>query len=140
MLPSSALLISPLPSVTLTLRCPTSHTYRVQPHVQVNVAEIDVTTARNIGTRFDVKGFPTILFLRAGKVYKYKGRRVADDLVAFAQGGYADSSIEPTVVPEPMGMMGPFFKVRTIEPQNHHHPQHPFAICVEFMSYCPKCH
>jgi hypothetical protein len=88
-------------------------------HAQVNVAEIDVTAARNIGTRFDVKGFPTLLLLRAGKVYKYKGRRVADDLVTFAQGGFSDS--EPTDVPEPMGLLGPLFKVRSIEPHLYYH-------------------
>jgi thioredoxin-like negative regulator of GroEL len=33
-----------------------------------NVAKVDVTENRELGTRFDIKGFPTIKFFNGGKV------------------------------------------------------------------------
>lgn len=62
-----------------------------------NVAKVDVTQSRDIGSRFDIKGFPTLLYLSKGNVYKYKGKRGITELVAFAKGGYkdADSSAVP---------------------------------------------
>jgi hypothetical protein len=52
-----------------------------------------------LGTRFEIKGFPTIKFLSKGNVYSFKGRRSAADLVKFATGGYADQPEE--IIPPP---------------------------------------
>jgi thioredoxin-like negative regulator of GroEL len=51
---------------------------------RVNVAKVDVTANRDLGTQFEIKGFPTIKFLSKGNVYDFRGRRSAADLVAFA--------------------------------------------------------
>eukprot|EP00428_Durinskia_dybowskii_P065044 CAMPEP_0170364592 /NCGR_PEP_ID=MMETSP0117_2-20130122/5457_1 /TAXON_ID=400756 /ORGANISM="Durinskia baltica, Strain CSIRO CS-38" /LENGTH=176 /DNA_ID=CAMNT_0010619105 /DNA_START=210 /DNA_END=740 /DNA_ORIENTATION=+ len=71
---------------------------------EINVAKVDVPANRELGTRFEVKGFPSIKFLSQGKVYDYVGRRTAEDLVEFARGGY---QIQPPqeVLPA-MGMFG----------------------------------
>merc|ERR1712146_21172 len=53
---------------------------------EVNVAKVDASKERAIGSRFEIRGFPTILFLSHGKVYKYKGKRTKDALVEFATG------------------------------------------------------
>lgn len=51
---------------------------------KVNVAKIDVTANRDLGTRFDIKGFPTIKMISKGQVYDYRGRRTVDDISNFA--------------------------------------------------------
>jgi len=51
---------------------------------KVNVAKVDVTGSRDIGSQFEIKGFPTVKFLSKGKVYDFKGRRTVGDLVNFA--------------------------------------------------------
>ncbi len=61
---------------------------------EVNVAEVDVTKDRSLGSRFDVTGFPTLLFMSKGKIYKYKGPRTADALSTFVRSGYLDSKTE----------------------------------------------
>ena len=38
----------------------------------VNVAEVDVTANRALGSRFEVKGFPTLLYFTKGTMYKYQ--------------------------------------------------------------------
>ena len=71
---------------------------------EVNVARVDVPANRELGTRFDIKGFPSIKFLSKGKVYDYAGRRTAEDLVEFAKGGYQIQ--QPQEVMPAMGMFG----------------------------------
>lgn len=70
----------------------------------VNVAKVDVTANRDLGTRFEIKGFPTIKLLKDGKQYTYKGRRTADAIAEFATGGY--STVEAEVVRAPVGFFG----------------------------------
>jgi thioredoxin domain-containing protein 5 len=71
---------------------------------EVNVAKVDVTANRELGTRFEIKGFPTIKLLSKGKVYTFKGRRAEKDLIEFARGGYQIHEAE--VVNPPLGMFG----------------------------------
>lgn len=73
-------------------------------HGEVNVARVDVPANRELGTRFDVKGFPTIKFLSKGKVYDYSGRRTAEDMVEFAKGGYQIQ--QPKEIMPALGMFG----------------------------------
>jgi hypothetical protein len=74
---------------------------------QVNVAAVDVPANRDLGTRFEIKGFPTILLLSKGKVYTFKGRRSLDDIVEFATSGYQIQS--PEEVPPQLGFFGEIF-------------------------------
>ena len=72
----------------------------------VNVAKVDCHNNRELGTRFDIKGFPTIKMLSKGKIYSYKGKRDVESIVEFARGGfrYEDSS----EVPGDLGFFGEF--------------------------------
>ena len=70
----------------------------------MNVAKVDVTQNRELGTRFEIKGFPTIKLISKGKVYTYKGRRTVEDLAEFARGGYQVMSAEE--VQPPLGIFG----------------------------------
>lgn len=71
---------------------------------EVNVAKVDVTANRELGTRFEIKGFPTIKLLSKGKQYTFKGRRTVDAFVEFARGGYQIQSAEE--VQPPLGFFG----------------------------------
>ncbi|KPA86784.1 putative mitochondrial protein disulfide isomerase [Leptomonas pyrrhocoris] len=49
------------------------------------IGKVDSTQEQELGKRFDVKGFPTILYFPAGSTtpVKYEGLRTADDFVKF---------------------------------------------------------
>ena len=61
-----------------------------------SVAAVDATKHRALGTRFGVKGFPTLILFADGHMYKYKGARSVDDLAGFVKGGYKQAPAEPT--------------------------------------------
>jgi thioredoxin domain-containing protein 5 len=60
---------------------------------EINVAEVDVSAHRALGSRFDIKGFPTLIYLNGGKLYKYEGRRVKDAMISFARETYKDQAV-----------------------------------------------
>lgn len=72
----------------------------------VSVARVDVMDNRDIGTRFGIKGFPTIALFSHGHIYKFQGRRSVEEIVEFARGGY--QLHEPEVVPKELGLFGEF--------------------------------
>jgi Thioredoxin len=72
------------------------------------VAKVDVMQSRDLGTRFDIKGFPTLKFFSKGKIYTYKGDRSVESLVAYAKGGFESS--QPEDVPKEMGYFGDIVK------------------------------
>lgn len=47
------------------------------------LAKIDATAAKNSATRFDIKGFPTLIFFKSGNKVEYNGGRSADDIVTW---------------------------------------------------------
>ncbi|KAG3113046.1 hypothetical protein PI124_g7947 [Phytophthora idaei] len=55
---------------------------------QVNVAKVDVTANAELGKRFGIRGFPTLLHFSHGKSYKFAGKRTLEDLADFARGGF----------------------------------------------------
>ncbi|KAG2526558.1 hypothetical protein BBO99_00002956 [Phytophthora kernoviae] len=63
---------------------------------EVNVAKVDVTDNAELGKRFGIRGFPTVLHFSHGKSYKFAGKRTLEDLSVFARGGF--KSVEATVV------------------------------------------
>merc|ERR1712232_609208 len=50
----------------------------------VNVAKVDVTQSRGLGKQFGVKGFPTLLLFRKGKMMKYTGARTKEAMSEWA--------------------------------------------------------
>lgn len=62
---------------------------------QINVAHLDATTNAQTAKRFSVRGFPTLVFMKDGKMYEYKGSRAVDDLYAFATGGWKSVAGKP---------------------------------------------
>lgn len=71
---------------------------------QINVGSVDVPANREIGTRFEIKGFPTIKLIKNGKVYTFKGRRTVSDIVEFAKSSFQIQ--EPEEVPPQTGFFG----------------------------------
>lgn len=63
-----------------------------------------MTGSRDLGTRFEIKGFPTLKMLSKGKVYDYKGRRSPDAIIEFARGGFQTQ--QAVEVSAPLGMFG----------------------------------
>eukprot|EP00644_Phytophthora_capsici_P006718 jgi/Phyca11/541896/estExt2_Genewise1Plus.C_PHYCAscaffold_80085 len=55
---------------------------------EVNVAKVDVTANAELGKRFGIRGFPTVLHFSHGKSYKFAGQRTLEGLSAFARGGF----------------------------------------------------
>ncbi|KAF0687288.1 Aste57867_20954 [Aphanomyces stellatus] len=54
----------------------------------VNVAKVDVPANTALGQRFNIKGFPTILFFHKGAMYEYESTRTKGDLIEYARKGY----------------------------------------------------
>jgi len=51
----------------------------------VRVARVDCTRFSKVGAEFNIRGYPTIMFLKGDDVYTYEGDRTRDDIVAFAR-------------------------------------------------------
>lgn len=92
---------------------PTYEEVATQLKGEVNVAKVDASKERAIGSRFEIRGFPTILFLSHGQVYKYKGKRTKEALVEFASGGYKEKADEAEPIPAPKSAFQEFVSVFT---------------------------
>jgi len=77
----------------------------------INIAKIDLTENKEIQKRFDIKGYPTLLFFADRKMYKYKQKRDLETMIEFATGGYKDSDTEP-IPGAPSGFDAIMFEVR----------------------------
>ncbi|KAK2195511.1 bifunctional Thioredoxin-like superfamily/Protein disulfide-isomerase A6-like/Thioredoxin domain [Babesia duncani] len=72
---------------------------------KVNVASIDATKNPNVAKRFNIKGYPTLVFLDKGKMYIYEGGdRSADRLIAFATSTHVKVPAMP--IPAPLTYFG----------------------------------
>lgn len=49
----------------------------------IKLAKVDATEAKDLATKFDIKGFPTIKFFRGGNPSEYSGGRTEADIVAW---------------------------------------------------------
>uniref|UniRef100_M4BCW7 Thioredoxin domain-containing protein n=1 Tax=Hyaloperonospora arabidopsidis (strain Emoy2) TaxID=559515 RepID=M4BCW7_HYAAE len=70
---------------------------------EVNVAKVDVTEHPELGQRFGIRGFPTILHFSHGKSYKFGSQRTLDELLLFARGGF--EQVDGQVVAAAPGLM-----------------------------------
>jgi thioredoxin domain-containing protein 5 len=70
----------------------------------VNIGKVDCTEHRPICKEFDVKGYPTLLWLENGKkIDKYSGPRSLDDLKAYIErrsSGEKPAEVEKTETKE----------------------------------------
>jgi len=69
------------------------------PEDGIVIAKVDVTQNAALGERFDIRGFPTLLYFADRKMYRHKGSRELDALVEYVGGGYAKTKGLP--VPGP---------------------------------------
>lgn len=51
------------------------------------------------GKRFGIRGYPTLLFFRQGKIYKFAGPRNVEELSRFARSGYKKVTGESVPAP-----------------------------------------
>ena len=69
------------------------------PDDGIVIAKVDVTENPELGERFAIKGFPTLLYFAGRKMYRYSGPRDVESLAEYVTGGYASDS--PKEVPPP---------------------------------------
>lgn len=67
----------------------------------VNVARVDCITNKDLGLRFDIRGFPTVLLLSKGRMYHFKEERLAENFIEFARGTH--KLHEGEAIPLPVG-------------------------------------
>ena len=82
---------------------------RSDPDNYVNVAKVDCDAHREIGSRFDIKGFPTVKMISKGKMYEYKGKKEAGEIIEFARGNFKFEESED--VPADLGLWGEVQKI-----------------------------
>eukprot|EP00741_Cyanophora_paradoxa_P005270 tig00000865_g5109.t1 len=64
--------------------------------LNAGIGKIDCSVERRLCRRFQVRSYPTIIFLDADKrTYTYEGSRSLEDLLRFMKGGYLKSSEGP---------------------------------------------
>lgn len=62
---------------------------------QYNIAKIDCTVEKALAQRFAIRGYPTIKFLKEGKLYDYSGARDVNSFVDYLNSGYATANNVP---------------------------------------------
>eukprot|EP01068_Selenidium_serpulae_P007317 Selendium_serpulae@DN4680_c0_g1_i1.p1 len=78
---------------------PTWDTLAKELKGEVTIADVDCTVQKSTASRFRIKSYPTLIFLRQGQMYKYNGSREDAALADFAKGGYSAVTPEPIPVP-----------------------------------------
>eukprot|EP01120_Amphizonella_sp_Union-15-10_P001572 TRINITY_DN1172_c0_g1_i1.p1 TRINITY_DN1172_c0_g1~~TRINITY_DN1172_c0_g1_i1.p1 ORF type:complete len:190 (-),score=37.29 TRINITY_DN1172_c0_g1_i1:143-712(-) len=68
-----------------------------QENLPFKVADVEATTEVELASAFEISSFPTIKFLKDGKVYEYKGPRTIEGFTEFSVGRY--SSVGSTDLP-----------------------------------------
>jgi thioredoxin-like negative regulator of GroEL len=66
---------------------------------EVYIAKVDCTdaAANQICMQFEIRGYPSLIFLKGNKFYKFRGPRSLEKLAAFAiDGEYANTDEENT--------------------------------------------
>ena len=75
------------------------------PDVGINVAKVDCTENKGLGGRFNIRGYPTLIYFAGRKMYRYSGAREVSELADFAAGGYLEAGEEEEVPPPLRGWM-----------------------------------
>lgn len=64
------------------------------------IAKVDATESPAVARQFGVRGYPTIVFLAAGRMYRYQGARTVAAMTEYVLGGYQGSESEPMPAPK----------------------------------------
>eukprot|EP01103_Thecamoeba_quadrilineata_P018602 TRINITY_DN7145_c0_g1_i1.p1 TRINITY_DN7145_c0_g1~~TRINITY_DN7145_c0_g1_i1.p1 ORF type:complete len:138 (+),score=27.01 TRINITY_DN7145_c0_g1_i1:32-445(+) len=62
---------------------------------EVNVAKIDCTTERDICTRFGIRGYPTLKFLKDNQLHEFNAERSVQGLTNYVNGGWQSAPSTP---------------------------------------------
>ena len=65
----------------------------------INVANVDAIQNRDLALRFQVKGYPTLMYFAKGRMYRYQGPRDLESLVNFVTEGYQTEEGEDVPIP-----------------------------------------
>ena len=71
----------------------------------VGVGKVDGSKERSLTSRFEIRGYPTILFIRGWEVRQYRGPRTHDDIVQFVLSDYQYIDPMPMLL-SPFGPVG----------------------------------
>jgi len=63
------------------------------------LGKVEVPENRDVGLRFGIRGFPTLLFLHRSKMYKYSGARSVDNMKKYLLSGYEE--VDGLPIPDP---------------------------------------
>ncbi|RHY28192.1 hypothetical protein DYB32_006157 [Aphanomyces invadans] len=74
---------------------------------KIHVGMVDANEHVSLRSRFRIKTYPTVMVFAQGKMYKFRGSRTVQDLMAFAQGGYLSSDVDGSAVPPPVKLFDP---------------------------------
>ena len=69
---------------------------------QVSLGKVDCTSEKELARRFNIRGYPTVLFIRDGVVRKYKGSRTVEGIKKYCE----EMGREAVQVREEVGMDG----------------------------------
>jgi len=78
------------------------HCKSLEPHYEeasdnvpegIKLAEVDVTVEELLGTRYEIKGFPTMKFFRGGAPQEFTGGRTSEDIIQWVHSMIADPVI-----------------------------------------------
>jgi len=62
---------------------------------QFNIGKVDCTVEKGLASRFAVRGYPTIKFLKDGQIYDFSGARSVVSFVDFMEKGYPTANKAP---------------------------------------------
>lgn len=68
-------------------------------HKDIRLATVDAEANHETAQRFDVKGYPTLLYLVNKNMYKYDGARTVEDMMEFVISGYHSKHAMPLPSP-----------------------------------------
>jgi len=70
---------------------------------KVSLGKVDATEEKELATKYNVKGFPTLVWFEDGKEQEYDGGRTAETIVEWVKSMTGHAVIEATPVPSPTG-------------------------------------
>lgn len=70
---------------------------------KVSLGKVDATEEKDLASKYNVKGFPTMVWFEDGKEAEYDGGRTSETIVEWVKSMTGPAVIEASAVPEPSG-------------------------------------